>query len=124
MAYTVHGISCYGKGFLEEAIKRLLKGSEFCERINFYLFNAIARWMLGEVCYEIGEYQNSKAHYSMAVELIKLSGGFRSWWTMNYIGAAMAMVMMDVKDIDLESVYVHVYDNKLRMYESWKLRYI
>jgi class 3 adenylate cyclase/tetratricopeptide (TPR) repeat protein len=101
MAYTVHG-----------------------ERINFYLFNAIARWMLGEVCYEIGEYQNSKEHYSTAVTLIKLSGGFRSCWTVNYIGAAMAMVMMNVKNIDLKSFYGHVYDNKLRVYKSWKLRYI
>ncbi|NIO21951.1 MAG: hypothetical protein GTN76_14775, partial [Candidatus Aenigmarchaeota archaeon] len=36
----------------------------------------------------------------------------------------MAMVMMNVKDIDLESLYVYVHDNKLGVYKSWKLRYI
>ena len=124
MAYTVHGISCYGKGFLEEAIKHLLRGNDLCARINLSIFNAIGRWMLGEAYYEIGDYQNSKDHYSEAVRLIKLSGGFRSWMTLNKIGEAMAIVMLNMKDIDLESLYGYVYENKLKFTESWKLRYI
>ena len=39
MAYVTHGISCYGKGLLEEAEKYLLKGLEFCEKINFPAWN-------------------------------------------------------------------------------------
>jgi len=34
MAYLSHGASCYSKRLLKEAEKYLLKGLEFCEKIN------------------------------------------------------------------------------------------
>jgi tetratricopeptide (TPR) repeat protein len=123
MAYTAHGISCYGKGFLEEAVRHLLKGIDFSERINMGMFSAVASLTLGEVYYEIRDYQNSKDHYAKGVQLVEQSGGLRSWVTHNEIGVAKARVMMNEKDIDLDSLYVYVYENKLKVFESWKVRF-
>lgn len=124
MAYTSHGISCYAKGFLEEATKHLLKGIDFCEIINYAIFNGWARFHLGEVYYEIEEYQSSKDHYAKAVWIVEQCGAFRSWSTFNKIGVAMAKVMMNEKDIDLESLYGYVYENKLKLWQGWKLRFV
>ena len=44
LGYTSHGISCYGKGLLEEAQKYLLKGAELCEKINYPAWNGCAQF--------------------------------------------------------------------------------
>jgi len=124
MAYSIHGISCYGKGFLEEATKHLLKGADFCERINLFIWDANARWHLGDVYYEIGEYQNSKDHYARAVWLVRHGRVAPSWMTLYKTGVARAKVMMNEKDIDLESLYAYVYENKQKAFELFKLRHI
>jgi len=36
MAYVNHGVLCLGKGLMGDAEKHLLKGSEFCEKINYH----------------------------------------------------------------------------------------
>jgi class 3 adenylate cyclase/tetratricopeptide (TPR) repeat protein len=119
-AYTVRGTSCYGKGFLDEAIKHLLEGIDFCERINLAVMNSIARSFMADIYYEIGEYQNSRDHYARAVE----QSGFRSWMTCNKIGVAKAQVALNKKDIDLESLYAYSYENIMKLAEAWKQRFI
>jgi tetratricopeptide (TPR) repeat protein len=42
IAYCSHGICCFGKGFLEEAEKHLLKGVNLCEKINLVSYNCLA----------------------------------------------------------------------------------
>ena len=122
MAYTVRGTSCYGKGFLEEGIKYLLKSIEFCERIDFTIWNSIARSFIAEIYYEIGEYQNSREHYAGAVEH---SGGFGDSWSMtNKVGEAKAQVMMGDMDIALESFYDFIATYKIKFYDAWMPRYL
>jgi class 3 adenylate cyclase/tetratricopeptide (TPR) repeat protein len=122
IAYTVRGTSCYGKGFLEEAIKYLLKSIDFCERINLAIWNSIAQSFIAEIYYEIGEYQNSRDHYARAVEQ---SGSFGdSWLITNKIGEAKAQIMMSEKDIDLESFYGFVTAYKIKFYDAWMPRYL
>jgi tetratricopeptide (TPR) repeat protein len=122
IAYTVRGTSCYGKGYLEEAVKHLLKSIDFCERINLAMWKTIARIFISDIYYEIGEYRNSRDHCTKAVEQ---SGGFAdSWMITNKIGEAKAQVMMREKDIDLESLYGFVAANKLKLLDGWMQRYI
>jgi len=122
MATVAHGISSYGKGPFEESTKHLLKGVDYCETINLSMWDALAHIYLGESYFEMGEYRNSKDHYEKAVRLF--SKGFPSLQGLAEIGVAMAKVMMDEKDVNLESVYVYVDENKLKVCEGWKHRYI
>ena len=45
--YSSHGIFCYARGLFEEAERHLLKGIEFCERINEKGWKAIGTSFLG-----------------------------------------------------------------------------
>jgi len=121
MAYTVRGTSFYGKGYLDESIGHLLKGIEFCERINLALWNSVAQSFIAEIYYEIGEYQNSKNHYEKAAEQ---SEDFRSWMYCNKIGVAKAKVMMGEKDIDLDLFYSFVATEKIKFIDAWMPRYL
>jgi len=124
MAYTVHGSSCYAKGFFEDATQHLLKGVGLSEKIDLFIWNALANMRLGEVYYEIGEYRNSKDRFAKVALILKRSCVYPSMMTTAKLGAAMARVMMNEKDIDLESLYVHVYENKMKNLGNYKLRYI
>jgi class 3 adenylate cyclase/tetratricopeptide (TPR) repeat protein len=124
MAYTIHGVSCYGKRFLAEATKHLLKGAEFCARINLFSWNALAQSFLGETYFEIGVYQKAKDHYGKAVSFIERNRFSPSWINMNKVAVARAKVMNNEKDIDLELLYGLVYENKTKIWDGWMRRYI
>jgi tetratricopeptide (TPR) repeat protein len=47
-----------------------------------------------------------------------------SWITLQRMCVAMAKVKLNEKDIELEPLYAYVYENNLRLFEGWKLRYI
>jgi class 3 adenylate cyclase/tetratricopeptide (TPR) repeat protein len=123
-AYTAHGMSLYGKGHLEEAKENLLRGVNFCQRINEFLWNAMAEFYLGDTHFEMGEYEKSIDHFSKAVLLVedaRFAPSFLSW---NKIGLAKAKVMNNEKDTDLESLYSYVYKNKVKVFDGWMRRYI
>ena len=123
-AYMAHGASSYQKGFLKEAKENLLKGINFCQRINEYFYNAWAQFSLGETFFEIGEYQKSVAHHSKAISFLENAMIFPSFVIMNKIGLAKAKVLMKQKDIDLDSLYANVDKNKLKHLYGLMRRYI
>jgi class 3 adenylate cyclase/tetratricopeptide (TPR) repeat protein len=124
MAYINHGICCYGKGFFEKATEHLLKGVGFCERINYFNWNSLAEQVLGDICFEIGEYQKSKKHYSKAISLLEHGGFWPSLINLNKIALARTEVMSDEKDIDLESLYEYAAANKMKSCDGMMARYI
>jgi tetratricopeptide (TPR) repeat protein len=123
-SYTGHGISCYGKGFLEEAVRNLLKGAEFCGRINNPLWNSIARYNLGDAYFDLGEYQESQNYYNEAVSILNHANLFPSFSNQNKIGSARAKIMNNEKDTILKSVYGYHEKNRIRLYDGWMTRYI
>jgi class 3 adenylate cyclase/tetratricopeptide (TPR) repeat protein len=124
IAYAIHGISCYGKGLLEEAEKHLLKGVEFCERINFHSWNGCARLHLGETYFEMGDLSRSKEHYEKESWVLEDSRSFPSWANLGKIGVTRSKVMNKEKDVNLESLYALSRNNKMKVVEGWVQRYI
>ncbi len=123
-AYPTLGISFYGKGLFEEATRHLFRGVTFCDTLNLSMWEAIARWFLGETYFEMGQYQESKDHYEATVRLLEHGQGHPSWVAINRIGAAMADLMTGNKDIDLEVLYGYVSEGTLRYGIAWKARYV
>jgi tetratricopeptide (TPR) repeat protein len=118
IAYPSYGTFCYGRGLLEEAEKHLLKGIELCERINFPSYNGIARLVLGEVYFEVGDFQKSKDHYEkgcLVLEHNRLCPSVMGW---GKGGLARSKVMNNEKDVDLESLYTYSRNNKLKILEG------
>jgi len=124
MAYVLHGNCCYGKGLLEEGEKHLLKGLELCERIAFFAFVGVAQFYLGEVYFEMGDFQRSKEHYERVDWAYGRNRLFPSWVRWGKVGSARAKVMNHEKNIDLESLYAHARDNKIRAAEGLMEKYI
>jgi class 3 adenylate cyclase/tetratricopeptide (TPR) repeat protein len=123
-ACACYGISCFGKGFLEEAKNHFLKGVKLCEKINHHYWNAIENHFLGEIYFEIREYQKAKDHYEKSMWFMDLIGWLPSWINLNKIAVSRTKVMNNEKDINLESLYSYVSENKIKQQEGWMRRYI
>ncbi len=124
MAHVAHGISHYGKGLLEVAMRYLLKGVNLSQTINLFFWNAVAQNYLGQIYFEIGEYQKSQDHYEKAIRLFKENSFMPSYNLPNELGLVMDKVMRNEKDINLNALYVHVLQNKWKPNDGWLRRSI
>jgi tetratricopeptide (TPR) repeat protein len=116
--YTNYGISCYLKGLIDDAINNLMKGIAFCQKINLYTWNAITQFYLGEVYYELGDYEKSKRYYNQSILLIKPNKVLHSWSNLFKICLAKAMVKNNEKPMDLEFLHNHATKNKVEQYSG------
>lgn len=124
MAYTSHGLSCFGKGMLEETEKNLLKGLELCERISFHSWQATARCGLAEMYNEMGEISRAKEQYEKYIHGLERSLQLPSWVGWAKVGTVRSKVMDGEKDVDFSSLYTQSRNNKFKTYEGWISRYI
>ena len=124
VGYLMHGSSWYEKGSLEKAEKHLLKGIEFCERIDLHLRNGGARFYLGEIYFEMGDFSKSKEHYEKGVLILENIRLWPSFLSCAKVGLARSKVFNKEKDVDLESLYAHSQNNKLKVSEGYFERYI
>jgi class 3 adenylate cyclase/tetratricopeptide (TPR) repeat protein len=124
MAYVAHGASCYGKGLLEEAEKYLLRGLEFCERINFAAWNGAAQFHLAETYFGMGDFQKSKEHYEKEFWVLENNRSFPSMANFGKVGLGRSKVMHKERDVDLESLYALFRNNKIKAFEGLFQSYI
>jgi tetratricopeptide (TPR) repeat protein len=124
IAYVSHGTSCYGKGLLEEAEKYLLEGLEFCEKINLLAWDGAAECALGDIYCEMGDFQRSKEHYEKGIWAGERNRLFPSWVGWAKVGSTMSKVKNKEKDVNLESLYFHSRNNKIKILDGWIQRYI
>jgi predicted ATPase/class 3 adenylate cyclase len=124
VAYTLHGVSCYGKGLLKDAEEYLLKGLELCERINFYSWGGAARYHLGETYFGMGDFTKSKEHFEKGSRALEDSRIWPSLANAGKVGLARSKVMNREKDVDIESLYAYSRNNKVKVAEGWIQRYI
>jgi predicted ATPase/class 3 adenylate cyclase len=113
MAYTAYGVSLFFKRSLEEAIKNLLTGATFCERTSILAWDTMAHYFLGEIFFEMAEYQKSKNHYNQVIE-IQEQNRLSLLLNLSQIQLATTKVMNNEKDIDLESFYRIGNDDKTK----------
>jgi tetratricopeptide (TPR) repeat protein len=124
LAYTSHGFSCYGKGLLEEAQKHSLQGAEFCEKINYYTWNGLALGNLGETYFEARDLLKSKDYYEKWICGCENIRSYPSWGNLAKVGLARTKVMNKERDVNLESLYAHSLNNKVKVLEGRFQRYI
>jgi tetratricopeptide (TPR) repeat protein len=124
IAYISHGTSCYGKGLLKDAEKYLVEGIEFCERINLTAWNGDAQYHLGETYFEMGDFLRSKEHHEKASWVLGNFRSFPSWVGLVKVALAKSKVMNKEKEVNLESLYAHSQNNKIKALDSWIQGYI
>jgi tetratricopeptide (TPR) repeat protein len=124
VAHIAHGMSCYSKRLLEEAVRLLVKGVDFSERMNLSIWNSIARFGLGEIYFEMNEYQKSQKYYHEVVTLLERDKALPSFLDLSRMGEARARVMNYDKNINLESLYSYHERNRMKLNDGWMSRYI
>jgi tetratricopeptide (TPR) repeat protein len=124
ISFVIHGMSCYGKGLLEEAEKHFLKGLQFSERINLHSWNGIARISLGETYFEMGDFPRSKEHYEKGSWVLEHNRLWPSFANLGKVGLATSKVMNREKDVNLESLYALSRINKVKAIEGRIQRHI
>jgi predicted ATPase/class 3 adenylate cyclase len=124
MAYNSHGISCYGRGLLEEAKDILLNAIDFSENINYLYLNASNNYFLGEIYSEEEDYQIARNHFEKAVSDLEYTGQVPSWVNLYKMALGTVKVMNREKDIDLESMYVYIAENKEKIWEGCMRKYM
>jgi len=123
-AYACHGISCFGKGSFQEAIEFLSIGRESSEKLDQYWWRPWSNHFLGEVYFEIGEYQKAGDHYAKAVSFFDHYGNWPSATIVSKIGLARSETMNNKENLNLEALYGYVSENKAKLYEGWIRRYV
>ncbi|MBM3165887.1 MAG: zinc-ribbon domain-containing protein [Chloroflexi bacterium] len=123
LGHTSQGVAFYFKGFLDEAEPHLLKGSDFCDRINFLTWGSPANLHLGELYFDKGEYQKCQ---DLCGKTISLMEGRYASSVINFyrLALARAKVLNNEKGVDLESLYKYEAKNKYRYLDGWIIRYI
>ena len=124
VANVCHGISCFHKGFFEEAMRFLTKGIKFCERINTQAFGALAHHWLGFVCTQKKEYEQAIQHFRDSIALRVSIGWCPSTVNFTKMAAAYANLLSGENKIDLAKLKDHVRDNKVKFYEGGMARYL
>jgi tetratricopeptide (TPR) repeat protein len=124
IAYSSHGVSCYGKGLLGEAEKNLIKGVEYLGKTNEGAWNSSARFYLGETYFELGNFSRSKEQYEKGIWVLENNRLLPSWSNFGRVGLARSKVMNKEKDVNLESLYAYSRNNNVKAVEGWIQRYI
>jgi tetratricopeptide (TPR) repeat protein len=121
-AYTNHGWSCYYKGYLEKAKEYLLKGADFSIRINQLLCILTSQYGLGMTFFDMEEYKISQKHYKRMATLYQDSCEWPTWVNCAEIALALAKVMNNEKDVNLDKIFKCYGNIKIKLTEGWVLR--
>jgi tetratricopeptide (TPR) repeat protein len=121
-AYTNHGWSCYYKGYLEKAKEYLLKGADFSIRINQLLCILTSQYGLGMTFFDMEEYKISQKHYKRMATLYQDSCEWPTWVNCAEIALALAKVMNNEKDVNLDKIFKCYGNIKIKITEGWVLR--
>jgi len=122
IAYSCHGLSCYGKGLLDEAESNFLKGIELADKISYFIWMGVDNLFLGEIHSEMGAYRKAAKYYERAIPYIEAGGTFNSWASWSRMALARTKLMTRGQDIDLGQICNYVSENKLRLLEGCLLR--
>ena len=122
-AYTLHGISCYGKGNLEEAKEFILKGIDLAEKINNPVIAAPAYNCIAEIYFIMREYEISQNYCQRAIDIMR-DNPLNPSLTNSYKLALLRADSINNKNIGLDSLYTLSNLINLQVYESDARRYI
>jgi tetratricopeptide (TPR) repeat protein len=124
MAYPSHGVSCYYKGLLEEALPNLKIGVDYTEKINMAAHNALAHQYLGHVYIQQGKFQKARKHYEETIRIREKSLLFPSSANLNRIALARVRCLGGEKFMEFDCIYRYARENRVKIYEGTVARYI
>jgi len=123
-AYATLGVSCYGKGFLEDAAQYLLKGAELSDKVDQHYWNQASHHFLGEVYFTMGDHSKAQQHFDKTIGYMEQYGFLPSWLNLNKMALARVKATNKAKEIGLESFFDYASDNRVKQFKGWMARYL
>jgi tetratricopeptide (TPR) repeat protein len=124
MAYTSHGVSCYYKGLLKEAMGFLQKATDYTQKINVTAHKALAHEYLGHICLHQGKYRQARQQYEKTIHIRETSRLFPSSANLNRIALALAGCLGGEGIQETDLLYKYALENRVKIYEGTAARYI
>jgi tetratricopeptide (TPR) repeat protein len=123
-AYFCYGASCYCKGLFDEAKNYLLKAVDYCEKTTHITWGALASSFLGDIHFDLEQYETSQDYYNKAVTFLESCSFCPSWINLEKLSTERAKILSGDKDADMKILSQYYETNKIRLYEGSKARYI
>jgi class 3 adenylate cyclase/tetratricopeptide (TPR) repeat protein len=120
-AYVCHGVSCFYKGFFEEAEQHLLKGIDLYEH---HPVPAIGHQALGYLYFEKGDFKKSQTHYRKAILFREQTGVLPSRVNLNKVALARTDQVAGQTDLDIQSLVQLVRETKPKLYHGTMARHL
>jgi len=124
MVYCCHGAVCYVKGLFVEGERDLLRSVAFCEKNNFYVWEALSCYNLGNLYADTREYEKSQYYYSHAISLLESHRYNPSLINFCKIGIARLKIFKNKRDIDLSELFAYHKKINVNCFKGWGANYI
>ncbi|MDJ0720231.1 MAG: adenylate/guanylate cyclase domain-containing protein [Desulfobacterales bacterium] len=124
MAYTLHGFSCYYMGRFPEAIFNLTQGATLGERMNYFAWNAVSQYYLGESHFAMGHYGQAQSFFESAIWFLQNNIWFPSFKNFNRIALAHTQLRHRSQEIHLKPLCRHAVENRLKLFAGQAQRKI
>jgi tetratricopeptide (TPR) repeat protein len=122
-AHTLHSLSCYGKGNLEEAKEHALKGIDLSEKIKLTYIACLANYYLAGIYFGMRAYEASQKHWQRTIAICRDNDLQLSVINLCKLALLRANLMKE-SNIDLESLYALSNEIKFQALKSDAQRYI
>jgi len=116
-AYVHHGVSCFLKGFIDEAERHLINGANYCQKID-YASGFLANQYLGMIYLEKKQYRKSQDCFTEAISILENRGAWNSVAHLNKIALTFIKTKQHEKDINIELLYRYMDENKIKALEG------
>jgi len=122
--YAYHGDSCYRKGYLREAEEYLVKGINFCERLNDPGLTSYSYFLLGDIYLNMGKYDQARDVFQKVIALAEQQRLFPSWQNLFRLALALVKILGGDVNIELEPLYRYLTANRLKFLQGYMQRYL
>ncbi len=122
--YGCHGVSCFGRGDMEEAITSLSQAVNLSERFKLPAVTSLACLYLGKAYLETGEYELAKNRLRECIEGFDSVGILPSFSNLSGMALEKVRALSGEKNIDLQELGHRLKYNRAKLFEGWNRRYL
>jgi predicted ATPase len=124
IGYSSHGMSCYCKGFLDEAENTLLQALSFCEKASQLGWWTWAAGFLAHVYFDMGEYEKAQDYYEQGISTLERTGIYPFWVNMWKVSMARSKVLNNDQDIKLGEIFEYYENINVKIAKGWAARHV
>jgi len=122
--YAIHGLSCYGKGYFDDAVEYLSKGAEFADKIGQHYWNQASHHTLGEIYYLKNIYSKAQRHFETAIEYLRQHKNLPSLLNLNKLALTRIKSAQNPASIKFQPLYEFESVSRVKLFEGRLSKYL